>query len=105
MGSSQCLLRSPPGFSWSRSRWCLSRRFAIWTQPRNPKLPRISLLSSSVNKPCATSGRRAGGVLGGPLQSVVGDLLPAVLPDGVMRAPRELPVVGDGLGVAVVLNV
>src|ERR671910_2109097 len=64
------------------------------------QFPRMFLLGSSVNKPCATSGRRAGGVLGGPLQSVVGDLLPAVLPDGVMRAPRELPVVGDGLGVA-----
>ena len=44
-------------------------------------------------------------VLYGPLKRVVGDLLPAVLPDRVVRASRELLVVCDRPGVAVVLGV
>ena len=44
-------------------------------------------------------------MLGSPLKRVVGDLLPAILPDCVVRASRELLVVCDGVGVAVVLSV
>src|ERR687897_2491424 len=52
------------------------------------------------------SGRWSGrGVLSCPRKRVVGDLLPAVLPDGKVGAPRELLVVCYGLGVAVVLHV
>src|SRR3712207_4484002 len=45
------------------------------------------------------------GVLFGPLQGVISDLLPAVLTQRVVRAPRELLVVCYGLGVTVVLDV
>src|SRR5215217_1075399 len=48
-------------------------------------------------------GRR--GVLSCPLERVVGDFLPAVLPDDVVGAAGELLVVGYALGVAVVLGV
>ena len=44
-------------------------------------------------------------VLGGPVEGVVGDLLPAVLTQRVVRASRELFVVRNGVGVAVVLDV
>src|SRR5215217_4092048 len=49
--------------------------------------------------------RTCSGVLGGPLKRVVGDLLPTILSEGVVGAPRELLVVCDGLGVTVVLGV
>src|SRR5215204_6947384 len=44
-------------------------------------------------------------VLYGPLKGVVSDLLPAILPYRVVRASRELLVVCDRAGVAVVLDV
>src|SRR5215208_3953128 len=56
-------------------------------------------------------GRQAGGVLGcgfrlGPLESVVGYLLPALTPDdAVVGAALKLLVIGRALGVAVVLDV
>src|SRR5215217_4837656 len=56
-------------------------------------------------------GRQAGGVPGcgvrlGPLERVVGYLLPAIAPDdAVVGAALELLVVGGALGVAVVLDV
>ena len=56
-------------------------------------------------EPTECSGRRACCVRHGPLEGVVCDLLPAVLPDGVVGASRELLVVRDRLGVAVVLDV
>ena len=44
------------------------------------------------------SGRGGGhGVLGGPLEGLIGDLVPAILPDGVVSAVGELLVVGEGL--------
>src|SRR5215216_5307673 len=49
--------------------------------------------------------RTCSGVLGGPLKRVVGDLLPTILSEAVVGAPRELLVVGYGLGVAVVLGI
>src|SRR5206468_1252971 len=39
-----------------------------------------------------------GGVAGGPVDGVVGDLLPAGFAEGEVRALGELLVVGDGLG-------
>jgi hypothetical protein len=41
----------------------------------------------------------------GPLKRVVGDILPSVLTQRVVRAPWELLELGNGLGVAVVLEV
>src|SRR4029450_2902337 len=46
-----------------------------------------------------------GGVLYRPLERVVSDLLPSILPYRVVRASRELLVVSDRVGVAVVLGV
>src|SRR5262249_30850358 len=46
-----------------------------------------------------------GAVLDGPGKGVVGDLLPALLPQGVMRAAGKLAIFGDRLRVAVVLEV
>src|SRR5215207_10532955 len=51
------------------------------------------------------SSRRLGRFLLGPLKGVVSDLLPAILPYRVVRASRELLVVCDRAGVAVVLGV
>jgi predicted ester cyclase len=61
---------------------------------------------STPPRPGVCSAPRTGrGVLGGPLKRVVSDLLPAVLAHRVVGASRELLVVSDGLGVAVVLDV
>src|SRR5215207_8879468 len=51
------------------------------------------------------SSRRLGRFLLGPLKGVVSYLLPAILPHRVVRASRELLVVCNGVGVAVVLGV
>src|SRR5829696_141262 len=51
------------------------------------------------------SSRRLDRFLLGPLKGVVSDLLPAILPYRVVRASRELLVVCNGVGVAVVLDV
>src|SRR3954468_2934941 len=51
------------------------------------------------------SSRRLGRFFLGPLKGVVCDLLPAILAYRVVRASRELLVVCDGVGVAVVLSV
>src|SRR5919112_5005157 len=51
------------------------------------------------------SSRRLGRFLLGPLQGVVGYLLPTILPYRVVRASGELMVVGHRTGVAVVLEV
>src|SRR5829696_3728503 len=51
------------------------------------------------------SSRRLGRFLLGPLKGVVSDLLPAILAYRVVRPSRELLVVCDGVGVAVVLSV
>ena len=44
-------------------------------------------------------------MLGGPIEGVVSDLLPAILPKYEVLAARELFIVCDGLGVTVVLDV
>src|SRR5918997_2861691 len=51
------------------------------------------------------SSRRLGHFFLGPLKGVVSDLLPAILAYRVVRASRELLVVCNGVGVAVVLDV
>src|SRR5918998_3304395 len=51
------------------------------------------------------SSRRLGRFFLGPLKGVVCDLLPAILAYRVVRASRELLVVCNGVGVAVVVDV
>jgi hypothetical protein len=51
------------------------------------------------------SGRRTVSVRLGPLKRVVSYLFLSILPHSVVRASRDLLVVYDGLGVAVVLDI
>ena len=49
-------------------------------------------------------GAASAGVLDGPVERIVGDFLPAVLAEDVVRAPGELLQLGVGLGLALQLG-